>query len=86
MRELSEKVQKDLDTYNAMIDEWANGLLGLKISPEDVSIRTINQKKRNFFYLHWKRGPKGIKHYANQMLDHLTKEQKPAEDSEDYSL
>ena len=76
MEELSEKVLKDLETYNVMIDEWANGLLGLKIEPEDVSIKTINSKKKKFYYLHWKRGTKGIKHYANMMLDHLEKEQK----------
>ena len=75
MGELSEKVIKDLETYNAMIDEWANGLLSLKINPEDVNIKTINEKKKKFYYLHWKRGTKGIKHYANMMLDHLEKEQ-----------
>ena len=76
MGELSEKVIKDLETYNAMIDEWANGLLSLKIDPEDVNIKTINSRKKKFYYLHWKRGTKGIKHYANMMLDHLEKEQK----------
>lgn len=75
MGELSEKVIKDLETYNAMIDEWANGLLSLKISPENLSVKTINEKKKKFYYLHWKRGTKGIKHYANMMLDHLEKEQ-----------
>lgn len=76
MGELSEKVIKDLETYNAMIDEWANGLLSLKINPENLSVKTINEKKKKFYYLHWKRGTKGIKHYANIMLDHLEKEQK----------
>lgn len=75
MGELSEKVIKDLETYNTMIDEWANGLLSLKIDPEDVNIKTINSRKKKFYYLHWKRGTKGIKHYANMMLDHLEKEQ-----------
>lgn len=76
MGELSEKVIKDLETYNAMIDEWTNGLLSLKINLENLSVKTINEKKKKFYYLHWKRGTKGIKHYANMMLDHLEKEQK----------
>ena len=76
MCEVSEKVLNDLTTYNEMIDEWANGLLSLKLEPEEVSIKSINQKKKHFYWIHWKRGTKGIKHYANMMLDHLEKEQK----------
>ena len=73
---LSEKVANDLFTYNAMIDEWAEGLLSLKIDPEDLSVSSINQRKKKFYWIHWKRGTKGIKHYANMMLDHLEKEQR----------
>lgn len=75
---LSAKVYADLVVYNSMIDEWANGLLSLKIDPEDCNIKTINQKKKKFYWIHWKRGTKGIKHYANMMLDHLEKEQREA--------
>lgn len=71
---LSDKVYGDLVVYNAMIDEWANGLLSLKIDPEDVCIKNINLKKKKFYWIHWKRGTKGIKHYANMMIDHLEKE------------
>jgi hypothetical protein len=78
MAELSEKVLNDLNTYNSMIDEWANGLLSLKLTPEEVSIKNINQKKKKFYWIHWKRGTKGIKHNANMMLDHLEKEQRDA--------
>lgn len=71
---LSEKINESLTIYNNMIDEWANGLLSLKIAPEECNIKTINQKKKKFYWLHWKRGTKGIKHYANMMLDHLERE------------
>lgn len=76
MAELSEKVRKDLETYNNFIREWSDGLLSLLINPEECDIKTINQKKKKFYWIHWKRGTKGIKHYANMMLDHLEKEQK----------
>lgn len=73
---LSEKINESLTIYNNMIDEWANGLLSLKITPEECNIKTINQKKKKFYWLHWKRGTKGIKHYANMMLDCLEKDKK----------
>ena len=79
---ISEKVKNDLITYNAMIDEWANGLLSLKLEPEEVNIKSINQKKKKFYWIHWKRGTKGIKHYANMMLDHLEKEEREGEKNE----
>jgi len=75
---LSDKVYNDLVIYNAMIDEWANGLLSLKLGINDVNIKNINQKKKKFYWIHWKRGTKGIKHYANMMLDHLDKEWREA--------
>ena len=51
---------------------------GVEIDPEDCNIKTINQKKKKFYWIHWKRGTKGIKHYANMILDHLEKEQREA--------
>ena len=73
---ISDKVYADLMTYNAMIDEWVEGLLSLKMKPEEIDIKTINLRKKKFYWIHWKRGTKGIKHYANMMLDHLEREQK----------
>ena len=75
-KDLSDKNYSDYLTYNAMIDEWANGLLSLKLERNEVNIKTINQKKKKFYWIHWKRGTKGIKHYANMMIDHLEKEWK----------
>lgn len=73
---LSERINESLTIYNNMIDEWANGLLSLKIKTEECNAETINQKKKKFYWLHWKRGTKGIKHYANMMLDCLEKDKK----------
>ena len=36
---LSERVNNDLTVYNNMIDEWANGLLSLKIAPEECNTK-----------------------------------------------
>ena len=73
---LSERVANDLQIYNQFIEDWVNGLNSLRISPEECNIKTINQKKKKFYFIHYKRGTKGIKHYANMMLDHLEKEQR----------
>ena len=76
MAELSERVSNDLNAYNSMIDEWVAGLLSLKIEPKECCIKEINKRKKRFYFIHYKRGTKGIKHLANMMLDHLEKEQR----------
>lgn len=76
--QLSEKNVNDLIIYNAMLEEWANGLLSLRIDPKDCNIKNINKIKKRFYWIHWKRGTKGIKHYANMILDRLTREQREA--------
>ena len=75
---LSEKNINDLIVYNAMLEEWVNGLLSLKIDPKDCNIKNINKIKKRFYWIHWKRGTKGIKHYVNMILDRLTREQREA--------
>ena len=75
---LSEKNINDLIIYNSMLEEWANGLLSLRIEPKDCNIKHINKIKKRFYWIHWKRGTKGIKHYANMILDRLTREQREA--------
>ena len=76
--ELTDKNVNDLIIYNSMIEEWANGLLSLRINPEDCNIKNINKIKKRFYWIHWKRGTKGIKHYINMILDRLIREQREA--------
>lgn len=75
---LSEKNINDLIVYNSMLEEWANGLLSLRIEPKDCNIKNINKIKKRFYWIHWKRGTKGIKHYINMILDRLVREQREA--------
>ena len=75
---LSEKNINDLIVYNSMLEEWANGLLSLRIEPKDCNIKHINKINKRFYWIHWKRGTKGIKHYANMILDRLAREQREA--------
>ena len=78
IEKLSEKNVNDLIVYNAMLEEWANGLLSLRIEPKDCNIKNINKIKKRFYWIHWKRGTKGIKHYINMILDRLVREQREA--------
>ena len=63
--ELSEKNINDLIVYNSMLEEWANGLLSLRIEPKDCNIKHRNKINLIRFFFSFMKYSKQI-HSKNQ--------------------